>query len=256
MAMAWNIYTTDKVSPRCFPWLWFVRIGQMLLTLIILGLTAANANDFSSRMACSIPSKLGYNLAALWANGLYCVCDSSLYYEPDDYSPIKSLARSLEKRANRDPYGLGAGRVAGKVALNSIIVVTFSFTIAVTIFWIFKNRRSSAAAASTGMTNTSQQPASGSTPVFPNKMDGPYTGPPTEQGSYPAQGQHIPMQQGGYAGPTPNTQSSVYPNTSAQAPMPEYYSQDQSQQAQYPHNHAEMGSHPTEYKSVSPVSGQ
>lgn len=63
--MAVNIYTTDKVSPRCFPWLWFVRIGQMLLTIIILALTASNAYDFSSRLACSVPSKLGYNIAAV-----------------------------------------------------------------------------------------------------------------------------------------------------------------------------------------------
>ncbi|KAI4176060.1 MAG: hypothetical protein LQ343_001343 [Gyalolechia ehrenbergii] len=292
----------------------------MLLTIIILALTASNAYDFSSRLACSVPSKLGYNIAAsvlsfivlvvlllstgpkpalrvipwfiwgqlvldvfmwiiwiaaagvstyncndlcsacsqaseLWANGLYCICDSYFWYKRDQSpAPKAGLARSLQERAYRSFHGPGAGRVAGKVALDSIITVTFAFTTAMTIFWIFRNRRSAAAAASSTTTTAPQQPASGpvaqSAQVFPNKMDGPYTGQPLQQGSYPAPGQNIPMHHGGYTEPAPNTQPFVYPNTGVQVSIPEYYSPDlhqsQPQQTQYPPNHAEMGSRPTE----------
>ncbi|KAI4250087.1 MAG: hypothetical protein L6R40_000259 [Gallowayella cf. fulva] len=61
--MAFKIYTTDKTSERCFPWLWFVRLLQILVTIIILAITASNASDFTS-IGCSVPSKLGYNIAA------------------------------------------------------------------------------------------------------------------------------------------------------------------------------------------------
>lgn len=65
-----NIYTTDKVSPRCFPWLWFVRIAQMVLTIIILAIASSNAQDFSSIPGCNVPSRIGYNIAAVGLDGL------------------------------------------------------------------------------------------------------------------------------------------------------------------------------------------
>ncbi|KAL8946709.1 MAG: hypothetical protein Q9222_006933 [Ikaeria aurantiellina] len=61
--MALNIYTRDKTSERAFPWLWNVRLLQLFITIIVLGITASNAGDFSS-IGCSVPSKLGYNIAA------------------------------------------------------------------------------------------------------------------------------------------------------------------------------------------------
>ncbi|KAL8714515.1 MAG: hypothetical protein Q9220_001463 [cf. Caloplaca sp. 1 TL-2023] len=61
--MALNIYTSDRTSERAFPWLWFVRLLQLFVTIIVLGVTASNASDFSS-IGCSVPSKLGYNIAA------------------------------------------------------------------------------------------------------------------------------------------------------------------------------------------------
>lgn len=62
--MALNIYTRDKVSERCFPWLFFVRILQMVVTILILAIAASSAHDFTG-IGCSVPSKLGYNVAAV-----------------------------------------------------------------------------------------------------------------------------------------------------------------------------------------------
>ena len=62
--MAFKFYTSDKTSERCFPWLWFARLGQMLVTIIVLAIAASSASDFTS-MGCSVPSKLGYTIAAV-----------------------------------------------------------------------------------------------------------------------------------------------------------------------------------------------
>ncbi|KAI4280292.1 MAG: hypothetical protein L6R38_004570 [Xanthoria sp. 2 TBL-2021] len=61
--MAFKFYTSDKTSERCFPWLWFVRLVQMLVTIIVLAIAASSASDFTS-LSCSVPSKLAYTIAA------------------------------------------------------------------------------------------------------------------------------------------------------------------------------------------------
>ncbi|KAL8859682.1 MAG: hypothetical protein Q9178_003796 [Gyalolechia marmorata] len=61
--MEFKVYASDKTSPRSFSWLWFVRLAQMLGTIIVLGITASSASDFNT-LGCSVPSKLGYNIAA------------------------------------------------------------------------------------------------------------------------------------------------------------------------------------------------
>ncbi|CAO1596258.1 hypothetical protein XANCAGTX0491_000110 [Xanthoria calcicola] len=61
--MVFKFYTSDKTSERCFPWLWFVRLGQMLVTIIVLAIAASSASDFTT-LGCSVPSKLGYTIAA------------------------------------------------------------------------------------------------------------------------------------------------------------------------------------------------
>lgn len=76
MALGLNIYTTDKVSPRCFPWLWFVRIGQMVLTIIVLAIAASNAQDFASIPGCNVPSRIGYNIAAVGQEALHLFNDT------------------------------------------------------------------------------------------------------------------------------------------------------------------------------------
>ena len=58
----------DKTLPRTYAWLWYFRIFQQVLTLIILGLAAANASAFGS-IQCGVPGKLGYNIA--------CVCSAT-----------------------------------------------------------------------------------------------------------------------------------------------------------------------------------
>ena len=54
----------DKTAPRGFPWLWFIRIGQLVLTLLVLALAAAKSATFSN-YGCSIKAKLGFNLATV-----------------------------------------------------------------------------------------------------------------------------------------------------------------------------------------------
>lgn len=65
--MALNMYTSDRTSPRSFPWLWYVRLLQMVVTIIILAITALDASVFSG-IGCNVPSKLDYNIAAVSAS--------------------------------------------------------------------------------------------------------------------------------------------------------------------------------------------
>ncbi|KAL8688031.1 MAG: hypothetical protein Q9218_005955 [Villophora microphyllina] len=320
--MALTIYTSDRTSPRCFPWLWFVRLLQLLVTIIVLAIAASNASELSS-IDCSVPSKLGYNIAAavlsfivlvililstgpkpglrvipwfiwgqlaldafmfiiwiaaagvsryncndlcsacsgynhVWADGLDCLC---YYYYKRDQSPVpKGLARSIEERAYHR-RGPGAGKVAGKTALNAIMVVLFAFTTAMTVFWIFKNRRSGAAASTATPLAPQPTPTPGAAPMTgtgPEKIDPPYT-QPTLQGAYP-QGPpqtQAPMQQTGYPEPMSNMQQPTYHTSGPQGSAEDYYnqSQNQPQQAHYPPNYAEMQSHSMEQPAVSPVAG-
>ena len=64
MAMAMQIYTTDKTSPRGFSWIWFIRLFQIVITLVVLAITAANVTSFHD-IGCSAPSKLSFNLAVV-----------------------------------------------------------------------------------------------------------------------------------------------------------------------------------------------
>ncbi|KAL2049279.1 hypothetical protein ABVK25_010457 [Lepraria finkii] len=57
-----QIYTSDKTSPRSFPWLWFVRLSAIVFSVIVLGITASDASKWDS-WECSVPSKLSYNIA-------------------------------------------------------------------------------------------------------------------------------------------------------------------------------------------------
>ncbi|KAL8661013.1 MAG: hypothetical protein Q9202_005993 [Teloschistes flavicans] len=320
--MALNIYTSDKTSPRCFPWLWFVRLLQMVITIIILALTAANAGSFSS-IGCNVPSRLGYNIAAavlsfivlvilllstgpkpglrvlpwfirgqlaldafmfiiwiaaagvsqyncndlcgacsgyddVWADGLYCVC--SFFYKRDQSPAPKGLARSIQERATH--RGPALGRVAGKTALNSIIVVLFAFTTAATILWITKNRRSGTAPSTATPLAPQPTPAPGAglnSGPSPGKLDAPYT-QATAQGPYYPPGppqMQAPMQQTGYSEQGVNTQQPNYTTPGPQGSAGDYYNQyqGQPQQAHYPPNHAEMHSPSAEQPAASPVTG-
>lgn len=59
-----EVYTSDKTSPRSFGWQWYLRLAAIVLTLIVLGITAANTSDFH-KLGCNPPSKLGYNTAVV-----------------------------------------------------------------------------------------------------------------------------------------------------------------------------------------------
>lgn len=62
--LGFPIYTRDKESPRAYRWIWFIRIFQIVVTLIVLGITAANTASFGSA-SCGVPSKLAWNLACV-----------------------------------------------------------------------------------------------------------------------------------------------------------------------------------------------
>ena len=62
--MAMQIYTKDKTSPRGFSWIWFIRLFQIVITLIVLGITAADVTSFHG-IGCNAPSKLSFNLAVV-----------------------------------------------------------------------------------------------------------------------------------------------------------------------------------------------
>lgn len=65
-----QLYISDKTSPRSFKQLWYIRFVALVITLIVLGITAADTASFHG-IGCDAPGRLSYNLAV--------VC---LYYIP------------------------------------------------------------------------------------------------------------------------------------------------------------------------------
>lgn len=105
--------TGPKPGLRVLPW--FIR-GQLALDafMFIIWIAAAGVSQYNCNDLCGACS--GYD--DVWADGLYCVC--SFFYKRDQSPAPKGLARSIQERATH--RGPALGRVAGKTALNSIIV--------------------------------------------------------------------------------------------------------------------------------------
>ena len=59
-----QLFISDKTSPRSFKQLWYIRLVALVVTLIVLGITAANTATFHS-MGCDAPGRLSYNLAVV-----------------------------------------------------------------------------------------------------------------------------------------------------------------------------------------------
>ena len=59
-----QLYISDKTSPRFFKQLWYIRLVALFITLIVLGITAANTANFHS-IGCDAPGRLLYNLAVV-----------------------------------------------------------------------------------------------------------------------------------------------------------------------------------------------
>ncbi len=53
-----NIIRDKNVGERCFPWLWFVRIAQLLLSIIILGIAASNVSAVTLHQHTSLEASL------------------------------------------------------------------------------------------------------------------------------------------------------------------------------------------------------
>ncbi|KAL8792630.1 MAG: hypothetical protein Q9195_004758 [Heterodermia aff. obscurata] len=58
----WSVHTSDKTSPRGFRWIWFLRLAEILFSLVVLGLSARNVAGLSEG-GCSVPGKIAWNLA-------------------------------------------------------------------------------------------------------------------------------------------------------------------------------------------------
>lgn len=59
--------STDKSAPRGFPWIWHIRLVQILLTLIILAVAARVAAAISNGDDgdCHVPPKVAWNIACV-----------------------------------------------------------------------------------------------------------------------------------------------------------------------------------------------
>lgn len=57
----------DKSAMRAWPWLWYIRLVQIFITLLVLILAALDANAVQDYLPnCGVPPRIAYNLA--------CVC--------------------------------------------------------------------------------------------------------------------------------------------------------------------------------------
>ena len=59
-----SVHTSDKTSPRGFNWIWFLRLAEILVSLIVLALVARDVGGLSS-LSCGIPGKMAWNLACV-----------------------------------------------------------------------------------------------------------------------------------------------------------------------------------------------
>ena len=65
-----SVHTADKTSPRGFNWIWFLRLAEIVVSLIVLSLAARDIAGLSS-LGCNVPGKMAWNMA--------CVCHLCCY---------------------------------------------------------------------------------------------------------------------------------------------------------------------------------
>ena len=90
-----------------------------------------------------------------------------------------------------------------------------------------------------------------------NAPDNSYTQPPP-QGQPDAAYANPGLQQGQYANDKPTMEQTTYAGPGPQGAAGDYYQPPKEAEqnlSPYPPNHHEMQSHPTEYQTISPVSG-
>lgn len=65
--------STDKSTPRGFPWMWYIRFAQVLLTLIVIAVAARVAATISNGDGddCNVPHKLVWNIVAVGTSVIY-----------------------------------------------------------------------------------------------------------------------------------------------------------------------------------------
>lgn len=65
--------STDKSAPRGFPWMWYIRFVQILLTLIVIAVAARVAAAISNGDGgdCHVPHKVAWNIACVGASVIF-----------------------------------------------------------------------------------------------------------------------------------------------------------------------------------------
>ena len=102
-----QLYTSDKTSPRSFKWLWFIRLVALIVTIIVLGITASNTATFHN-IGCDAPARLSYNLAVV-SPCSYPRVGYPLILIPSRSSPSSSSSTSSSPRAQIPRPGLSHG---------------------------------------------------------------------------------------------------------------------------------------------------
>lgn len=91
-----QIYTSDKTSPRSFKGLWYIRFVALVITMIVLGITAANTASFHN-IGCDAPARLSYNLAVV------CFCPHPSIGCPLTFLASRSSPFSLSSTLSSRP---------------------------------------------------------------------------------------------------------------------------------------------------------
>ena len=102
-----HVYTSDKASPRSFPWLWYVRLVALIITWIVLGITASNTATFHN-IGCDTPGRLSYNLAVVCPYPHPSIA-RPLILVPSRSSPSSLSSISSSPRAHPPPPGFFHG---------------------------------------------------------------------------------------------------------------------------------------------------
>lgn len=75
VVMAIFANSTDKSAPRGFPWMWYIRFVQVLLTLIVIAVAARVAATISNGDGddCHAPHKVVWNIVCVGTSVIYRV---------------------------------------------------------------------------------------------------------------------------------------------------------------------------------------
>lgn len=57
---------TNKTVMRAFPWIWYIRLVQIVISVLVLALAAVDSHTVEDLGdGCGIPPRIAYNLACV-----------------------------------------------------------------------------------------------------------------------------------------------------------------------------------------------